>query len=232
MSAATMATAPTIELRKFKHAEFASEETNCFEAEVWVNGRPGFHAKNDGRGGYDHYTPISYDDKGRANEEIARAILRAHAASLPPRKHGYGDGAYTVSVETLIGDAVAAKLAEREVDRLVRKMGAAVLTIEGGKLLSRKGQPVAAVAAYLKRTKPDAVVLNTLPESEARAVARFDARHEKADDLLFNCAGFWRDGGTWVVSVRGMIVLESRDFDLVRRFVGDHNARMLEGGAM
>lgn len=51
-------TAPKIEVRNLKHAAFASEETHCFEASVYVDGKRFCTASNDGHGGPDMYTPV------------------------------------------------------------------------------------------------------------------------------------------------------------------------------
>jgi len=42
-------------LKNFKHAEFASEETECFEATVYVDGKRFCTASNEGRGGPNNY---------------------------------------------------------------------------------------------------------------------------------------------------------------------------------
>ncbi len=40
-----------IELKNVKFSDFASEETNCFRADVYVNGKKAGYCKNDGHGG-------------------------------------------------------------------------------------------------------------------------------------------------------------------------------------
>ena len=40
-----------LELKNLKHAEFASDETNCFEAKLYINGVFSATISNDGRGG-------------------------------------------------------------------------------------------------------------------------------------------------------------------------------------
>jgi hypothetical protein len=46
-----------LQLRAIEYADFASEETNCFMAEVWINGEKKGVVKNDGHGGEDAYFP-------------------------------------------------------------------------------------------------------------------------------------------------------------------------------
>jgi len=47
-----------LELKAIKHCEFASEETNCYEGKVYVDGKPMIEVSNDGRGGCDMQFPI------------------------------------------------------------------------------------------------------------------------------------------------------------------------------
>ena len=46
-----------IELKNVKVNEAFSEETTCFIADVFINGKKVAHAKNDGRGGCTDYYP-------------------------------------------------------------------------------------------------------------------------------------------------------------------------------
>lgn len=45
-----------ITLKKIQHSKFASHETNCFQADLYINGKPIAIVSNDGQGGCDmHY---------------------------------------------------------------------------------------------------------------------------------------------------------------------------------
>jgi len=46
-----------IELRNFNHSELANEETYCFQAHIYVNGKKRGTAKNDGHGGQTYINP-------------------------------------------------------------------------------------------------------------------------------------------------------------------------------
>lgn len=53
------------ELRKIKYFDAMSEETPCFTAEIWENGKKVAYAKNEGRGGgnqVDHVEGLKWDD--------------------------------------------------------------------------------------------------------------------------------------------------------------------------
>lgn len=48
-----------IEIKNVKYAAFASEETHCFEATVYINGKRSFIASNDGKGGCNYYHTVN-----------------------------------------------------------------------------------------------------------------------------------------------------------------------------
>lgn len=50
-----------ITIKNIKYSAFASEETHCFQATVYVDGKRAFGVKNDGHGGPDDY--FSVDDR-------------------------------------------------------------------------------------------------------------------------------------------------------------------------
>jgi hypothetical protein len=58
-----------VELRKVKYHEDMSDETNCFSAEVWVDGRKLADVRNDGQGGGHRYDVVGghrYDGRGNS----------------------------------------------------------------------------------------------------------------------------------------------------------------------
>jgi hypothetical protein len=53
----------TLELKKVKFIESMSEETNCYQAVVYVNGKPAIEVSNDGHGGGDMQHPLAGFDR-------------------------------------------------------------------------------------------------------------------------------------------------------------------------
>jgi hypothetical protein len=64
-----------IEFKKVKHCKWASEETPCFRAEIWVNGDMAGIVKNDGQGGANIYE--------MQNRELLKKA-EAYCKTLPP----------------------------------------------------------------------------------------------------------------------------------------------------
>lgn len=106
-------------LKGFKHAKFASQETNCFEATLCFEGKPVAHAFNEGHGGCNL---ITLNEAGRKNPRIV--ALNA--------MEEFADGSLNDILNTLVDDAIFAK----EKARLERKVAKDLATKV---LFTRKG---------------------------------------------------------------------------------------------
>lgn len=73
-----------VTLKNLKIAQFASEETLCFEATLYVDGTRAAVVSNEGQGGPNRYHPVNA--KGRELLEKAEA----YAKGLPPLQSDYG----------------------------------------------------------------------------------------------------------------------------------------------
>lgn len=62
-----------IEIKNIKHSEWASHETDCFTASVYIDGKRAGTVRNDGMGGCNFYHPHSIEE-----------ALNQYAATLPP----------------------------------------------------------------------------------------------------------------------------------------------------
>lgn len=154
-----------IELRNVKHAKFASEETECFEATVVLDGVVAGKVSNDGHGGSDMFHPYALQER-----------LDAYGKTLPEKtitSMTNDDGTpytYAQDAESLVGDVLADWLTRRDLKRLMRTRVLFVRT--DGKLYEAKvAKPAHARAIAHYKAKPDvAKVLNALPEDEALAL--------------------------------------------------------------
>ena len=88
-----------LELKNVKHSEFASQETACFQASVYVNGSRAFSVSNDGQGGCNSYHP--FDNNGKALLKEAEAYVK----TLPKKKYeDFGGFEISVDLDTLINE--------------------------------------------------------------------------------------------------------------------------------
>ena len=99
-------------LKNIKHAEFASQETHCFEATIYLHGKPAIKVENDGRGGADNH----YGRKGQSAEDfresrdaVGKAAMKCNPAI--PRYVGQRLGNPTIGrfgpVQNRLTDIVA-----------------------------------------------------------------------------------------------------------------------------
>lgn len=104
-----------IELKNVKVNEAFSEETTCFIADVFINGKKVAHAKNDGRGGCTDYYP--YEGQ---RELLKQAEL--FCKELPKREFTFGDitREFDQTLESVIDDLVFAKEKEKEDKKMIK----------------------------------------------------------------------------------------------------------------
>lgn len=186
-AAPTAPTAPTapmdIQIKNVKHSQFASQETNCFEASVWIDGKKEGFAENSGHGGC---TFVSWD-----NKEI-RERVEAYVGTLPAvitdMENPKGEGMFTYlqSIDGIVDELLETFLYSKD---LKKKLAKRVVFfqetdhrgkfVEGGlisqtKALSkdRLAQLLAQGAGWLTKHYEVNMVLNLLPFDEALKIFR------------------------------------------------------------
>lgn len=152
-----------IELRNVKYAAFASQETSCFQATVYIDGKRAGEVSNEGHGGPDSISPRELQTR-----------LDEYGASLPKEACDWTDrdtgkaAEISQTAETLIGNALDAWLLQRELKRICKKAAYAV----NGKIYTLKVPYDERVREHLAKKYPDAKILNTMPQAEAVALLR------------------------------------------------------------
>ena len=161
-----------VELKNLKHSEFASHETNCFEATIWLNGKRAFFAQNDGHGGADYYAPLENQDRSEFNGLLNDLIN--HCLTLPKWGSEFGgEDSMDVTPEILIGNIVNEMLDAKKLKKSLKKK---VLFVnengiyQTGYRGSRKVDQN--LIDMVKDENPDCIVLNCLAFSEALGLYR------------------------------------------------------------
>lgn len=170
-----------IEVRNVKHAAFASEETLCFSADIYVDGKKEGYAKNDGHGGSTIIAPYELRER-----------IEAHAATLPEIVTDYEDltnpskkFCFQPHAEHVIDDLVQVELDTRTMRRKMKTHVLFVTKAEGmraAQLYSMKPLGGVTVAATIERRESSRHlanalhILNTLPEADALRLYRQYAR--------------------------------------------------------
>jgi hypothetical protein len=103
-----------IELKKISFSERMSEETNCFVADLFINGKKVGECKNDGHGGCTDYHGITKEDNVLIKE------AEAYCKALPKVK--YHDMIWEQSLEGVIDDLLTAHLKAKDLQKFNKKM--------------------------------------------------------------------------------------------------------------
>lgn len=149
-----------IELKNIKRAEFASEETHCFEATIYIDGKKAGTARNDGHGGPTWIQPHELHER-----------ISAYAKTQPPIKCSWGGKDYgTVEctadylIDTLVEDWLMAK-------DLRRLLSTKIVGLSPkGEVIASKKYSKETIAQFCKAKLPSdsfSVVFNYLPFDEA-----------------------------------------------------------------
>jgi len=155
-----------IEIKNLKHSEFASHETNCFEASVYADGKRIGVVSNDGQGGCNSYS----------HPRSTWAPIEDYAKTLPPIKYNLiKDGVSTevelpIDMDSVIGDLVTDALYARD---LKRAMTSKIMFINAdGDLMETTKMDKGTMANWL--SKPELMdklkatkVLNLMPMADA-----------------------------------------------------------------
>jgi hypothetical protein len=131
-----------IELKNLKTLASLSEETHCYTAKIYVDGKPAFNASNHGHGGCDNYDPIApftYADVKRISDWLGE--------NRPPIT-GYGSE-LKVDLELEVGQLINDEIARKRLARILKSQ-IAVLTDRGVATYPKRFAPTPANIALVK----------------------------------------------------------------------------------
>lgn len=153
-----------IELKNLKHSDFASQETYCFEASVYVDGKKAGTVSNQGCGGCHSYHP-----------NTLYSLLKAEADKLPPHEWRLNEEVLTIQpdADTLISELVTEALQAKDLKSGMRRR---ILFVgDNDEIFETKPVEAAVLAAQLKRADiyerlKTKTILNLLPFPEALSI--------------------------------------------------------------
>jgi hypothetical protein len=154
-----------IELKNIKHSEFASHETNCYQATIYIDGKKVGTVENDGRGGCDNVHPY----------QVAQQI-DAYAKTLPKRICKFIDpdtgkpAELEQTYETIFGELVNDWLIAKDLKRMMSKR--VLFLKDDGHIYQTRTMAADALKQYLNEPKLAELykgkqVLNLLPFDQA-----------------------------------------------------------------
>jgi len=183
---AAMGPRSTMELKNLSHNVTFSEETHCFRASVYINGKRMFSVSNGGNGGPNFYSPSDFG-KGKEAFDEAMAIAREEAKQYTLKKielgedlqwaiDAFGDGKSDELIDWLITDLINEQLTLKEMRKTLKKKVAVYDPKSNDILHLGRDKPTDEILEkykahfVLQRTDKNAkdwVWLNMIPESEA-----------------------------------------------------------------
>ncbi len=104
-----------ITIKNVKFSEFASQETNCFEATVYVDGKRSFIASNEGRGGCDMHRPLTAE-----GYKEMRTLIEAINAELKDKPvEGYD---FNYDLDLVVGECFEEWQADKFIKAALKKV--------------------------------------------------------------------------------------------------------------
>lgn len=156
---------PTIELKNIRVLTSMSQETNCYEATLYVNGVKWGVVGNEGHGGPDHFYGINgkgYDDIKALDKQIAETY---------PKWEGFEGQMLDTDLEILCGELVGDHLLLQQAKRLTN--GKIAFLDEGEIYTIKFGKNTfARLAEHVKTKYPNARILNDLSAAEIAQVMK------------------------------------------------------------
>jgi len=144
-----------ITVKNVKISPAASEETLCFEAVVYLDGKEAFLARNEGRGGCNRYI----GDRKLVEQ------ADAYARSLPERmEQGIS---YQPDLDTLVDDAISRWELEKQARAILKT---AAIAVDGQILTFKCASTHPDFRPHVAKSHPNATILNDLPFDEVVAV--------------------------------------------------------------
>ena len=159
-----------LELKNIKHTSWASEETHCYQASLYVDGKPVAIVSNDGRGGADRDYPHPKFSRYLVSKGDYRDTMRKvheYFDGLPPSPFSY-EGADGVMIHDSMRQTLEFWCADQVNDWLSARELKSKLKKEFLFQFADK------VGVFAHKTRPSrahkATILNDLPFDEALSI--------------------------------------------------------------
>lgn len=159
-----------ITLKNVKYSDFMSEETLCFEAAVYIDGKKMGVATNEGHGGETRFYPYELQ---RTINEYAKTLPKLEVKGFEDKETGE-PFMLEQDAETIVNGLMEEWLAAKDLKRALSRR---VLFQRDGKIMETKSYDAKSLAGILARAdlfaqlKSD-TVLNLLPFDKALSIYR------------------------------------------------------------
>jgi len=164
-----------LQLKAIKHTEWASEETHCYQASLYIDGKPVAIVSNDGHGGCDREYPhpkFKLDStEGALPFHRAMKAVHEYFKSLPNEPSEWSEDGFAQSLEGWCGDQVNEFLSSRELKRKFKSHVLVQLKYKEG-IFQTKYHPTVTKGEWIidKQAGETRRILNDMPFDEALAI--------------------------------------------------------------
>ncbi len=154
-----------IEIKNVKHSEFASEETNCFQATLYIDGKRAGIVRNDGHGGPDYF------DGNRDLYDKAEAWLKANETWTLQISSDSEPEEIPKDLEVKVGELLEDHLISKELKNKLRRRILYVTSEKPGVYqLGTKFRPCTDIYEQLANQRPAWKLLNTMDFADALVI--------------------------------------------------------------
>ena len=150
-----------ISIKGLKHSAFASHETHCFEATVYVNGTRSFMVENDGQGGSNNYYPLKGKTAMHTNTTVKK--INDYLSTLPEKQ--FDDFSVQADLDCIIGDLVNDTLTLKRVKPQLKKKVLGYSPSKNG-VYEWKCQFTPANVKQIKKQHPDILIFNDMTDAD------------------------------------------------------------------
>ena len=161
-----------LEMKSIKHSNFASQETYCYQAVVYLDGKPFADVSNDGHGGCDYVHPHDKSPlikvKGAWSKKFQE--IEEYFASLPKQDVGKYDWClegFDQKFEYWCHEQVENFLHKRDMKKAFKKYKIVRRKCDKEGKVYMFNHPHDHKSTAITYRWPEAVILNDLPEAEA-----------------------------------------------------------------
>ena len=148
-----------LEVKNVQVAKFASQETLCYQATVYIDGKPKFTAENQGQGG----PSLFHQTKDGTREDIAAA--EAYCSSLPNDPSEFFEEGCPIDLDYAVTTLVTRS---QEVRWLKGRLSGKVWGEKGdGKICSWNYKPTPDHLAGIRAKFPDIPLINEMDTADA-----------------------------------------------------------------
>jgi hypothetical protein len=161
----TLTKKPVIELKNIKHTAWASQETHCYQATLYVDGVKWGIVSNEGHGGGDTFYGVdgyNWDDLAELNKRIAETY----------EPYTYGGKSLDQNLEMVCGDLVNQWLRDKDFNRAMKAKVLFTKPDTQGvwQLAVKKPHTLETTLAALRSRNPQYTYLADLPVDKAKAI--------------------------------------------------------------